>query len=487
MIVDSSPIETPDWATTVDGAAPERLPAWTGDCSAPEVPAPSVPLEAAGQQLLNLQHRLRETQHWPPERLLEHQLRQLGLIVEHAYQTRPFYRARLAECGYRPGLEITAEFWQTLPILNRREVQDNFAAIVSGPIPPEHLPYSWDSTSGSSGMPLKIKTTRLSQLMWLAATLREEIWHRRDFSAKAAVIRRAPGNDAFPPHGKHHPDWGAPAALVYRTGPAVQLDNNSTIEQQAAWLLREQPNYLLSFPSIIRELARHFQRSALRPPGLRSIRTYGEAIDPDLDELCREAFGVDVVDVYSAAEAGYLALQCPEYKRYHVQSEMMLVEVLDDSGRPCAPGAVGTVVVTPFYNFAMPLLRYAIGDIAEVGAPCACGRTLPVLARVLGKARDLLVLPSGARRFAYFGSKTIAGIAEIVQIQIAQKSLYDLEVRLVTRSGFGAASEEKLRRLLNETLGAHFRVNFAYRDAIARSPSGKYLDFVSELPDGRRS
>lgn len=446
------------------------------------MPPPSASLDAVGEQLLAVQHQLRETQDWPPERLLKHQLRQLGLLTEHAFRTRPFYRERLTASGYQAGQEITEEFWRTLPVLSRREVQEHHAEITDGPVPADHLPYSWDSTSGSSGMPLRVKTTQRSLLMWLTATLREELWHRRDFSAKTAVIRRFSDNDAFPPHGKRVPDWGAPVALIYSTGPAALLDIRSTIEEQAAWLLQEQPDYLLSFASVIRELAQHFRRAGLRLPRLRSLRTYGEANGPDLAELCRDTFGVDTADVYSAAEAGYIALQCAEHKRYHVQSEMILVEVLDDAGRPCEPGAVGTVVVTPFYNFAMPLLRYAIGDVAEVGAPCPCGRTLPVLARILGKARDLVVLPSGARRFAYFGSRTIADFAQIMQLQLAQKSLYDLEVRLVTRGTFGPANEEKLRNMLNENLGAHFRITFDYRDAIARSPSGKYFDFVNELP-----
>jgi phenylacetate-CoA ligase len=54
-------------------------------------------------------------------------------------------------------------------------------------------------------------------------------------------------------------------------------------------------------------------------------------------------------------------------------------------------------VVTPLHNFAMPLIRYAIGDYAEAGPPCACGRGLPVLARILGRARNLLTLPHGER------------------------------------------------------------------------------------------
>ena len=448
-----------------------------------DVLTPSFPLDPVGQELLAFAHAFAKTQYWPTERLRDQQLRQVQLIVDHAYRTRPFYRARLTLSGYSPGRKLTSDFWRTLPILSRREVQDNIAEITDGPIPAEHLPETWDSTSGSSGMPLKIRTTWRAQMAWLASALRDDLWHKRDFSAKSAVIRRSSQNDAFPPHGRQHPKWGAPAGLLYCTGPAVQLDNRSTIEQQAEWLLRERPAYLLTFPSIIRELAAHFHRSRIKLPGLRSLRSYGEASSPDLAELCREAFGVDLVDIYSAAECGYLALQCPEFKQHHIQSETMLVEIVNDQGRICAPGEMGNVVVTPFHNFAMPLLRYAIGDIAVMGAPCPCGRTLPVLTRILGKARDCLVLPSGARRFAYFGARVIADIAQIVQIQVAQKSLYDLEARLVTRGSFGRENEEKLRRLLNENLGTHLHITFAYRDVIERSASGKYLDFVNEIPD----
>jgi phenylacetate-CoA ligase len=88
--------------------------------------------------------------------------------------------------------------------------------------------------------------------------------------------------------------------------------------------------------------------------------------------------------MYSANETGYLALQCPLSGHYHVQSETVLVEVLDEVGRACRPGETGAVVVTPLQNFAMPLLRYSLGDFAEVGSPCACGRHLPVLKEILG-------------------------------------------------------------------------------------------------------
>jgi phenylacetate-CoA ligase len=132
----------------------------------------------------------------------------------------------------------------------------------------------------------------------------------------------------------------------------------------------------------------------IRFPRLREVRTSGEPVGATTRQLCRDAWNVPVTDVYAAAEAGCIALQCPGSEHYHVQSESVLVEVLDGWNRACAPGTVGRVVVTTLQNFAMPLVRYDIGDLAEVGAPCPCGRGLPVLTRIAGRVRDTPV--SGA-------------------------------------------------------------------------------------------
>ena len=111
----------------------------------------------------------------------------------------------------------------------------------------------------------------------------------------------------------------------------------------------------------------------------------------------------------------------------------MLVEVIDAAGQPCAPGQVGRVVVTPLFNYAMPLLRYELGDYAEVGPPCPCGRGLPVLTRILGRERNaLLVAPTGERYWPAFGSRKFTEIAPIVQHQFVQKDAEWIEARLVT-------------------------------------------------------
>jgi phenylacetate-coenzyme A ligase PaaK-like adenylate-forming protein len=88
---------------------------------------------------------------------------------------------------------------------------------------------------------------------------------------------------------------------------------------------------------------------------------------------------VNIADIYSEQEVGYIALQFPDYPYYHVQPENILVEVLDDNGNVCSSGDIGRVVITTLHNFTTPLIRYEIMDYAKVGEPCSCGRGLPVL------------------------------------------------------------------------------------------------------------
>jgi phenylacetate-CoA ligase len=332
-------------------------------------------------------------------------------------------------------------------------------------------------------MPVRVRKTELAQAFWQAITLREELWHGRDFSAKLAVIRRWSADDrARPPDGMKLPDWGPPVATVYPTGAFALLDVRSTVTEQAAWLRRENPGWLLAFPSNLRFLARHCRDHAIAVPGLRGCRTFGEMLTDDTRAAVRDAWGVEIADMYSAVEVGYIALQCPAAPHYHVQAESALVEVLDAEGRPCGPGAVGEVVVTSLHNFAMPLLRYAIGDLAEVGPPCPCGRGLPVLRRILGRAKDMVVLPSGERRVALFGGKGFAAIEALLQYQLVQTTRDALELHVVTRRPLAAAEEDRLRATIRSSLGHDFAIAFVYRDEIARSASGKYEDFRSELP-----
>jgi phenylacetate-CoA ligase len=111
----------------------------------------------------------------------------------------------------------------------------------------------------------------------------------------------------------------------------------------------------------------------VRTPGL--VRTLSETVSGELRDTMRERFGVEIQDSYSSQEFGLIALQCPVSGAYHALEQVM-VEVVNEDGRSCAPGEVGRLLVTDLINFASPMIRYDIGDLAEAGAPCGCGRPI---------------------------------------------------------------------------------------------------------------
>jgi len=444
--------------------------AWQVRSALPGAAWPAIP-PSDRAAVLALLFQLEQSQWLTGEQLRERQREQLTVLLRHARDTVPYYQSRWPT--------QRAARLEELPILARRELQEHFEALKSEQIPSAHGPATESRTSGATGAPVRVLRTQLGQLFWSALTLREHLWHERDFAAKLAVIRqgvRAGETD----------NWGPATAGLVATGPCVMLTPASSVAEQLEWLGRQRPAYLLTYPSNVVELASLALAQGVRLEGLREVRTIGESLGAETRALCLEAWGAPLTDFYSTQEVGYVALQCPGNEHYHVQAESVLVEVLDEQDRPCAPGRVGRVVVTDLHNFAMPLIRYELGDYAEVGEPCACGRGLPVLRRILGRVRNSLVTADGNRYWPTFGVRGFLDIAPVLQHQFVQKSFELVEARLVVASPLDADQEKRLAERIASRLPPGFRVRIAYRDRIPRSAGGKYEDFYSEVSAAAR-
>ncbi|MEN8106967.1 MAG: AMP-binding protein [Pseudomonadota bacterium] len=416
----------------------------------------------------------------------EQQFLQLATLLEFVRGSIPFYRQRLSEAGITAAKDIQPEAWERVPILTRQQLQSSVQTLRVRKPPPGHRLLGLAQTSGSTGTPVRVATTETTRMLWNAFVLREHYWHGRDFSATLAAIRHF-GDDtnvAYP-GGSNLPDWGSPVNLLHASGPAVALDIHTDPHQQLEWLSRQNPEYLITFPSNAAALAQRSLAESVTLPNLREVRLVSEAVDDELRASIHDAWSVQVVDTYSAQEAGSLALQCPEHAVYHVQSENILLEVVDTNGRACKPGETGRVLVTTLHNFAMPLIRYEIGDYATVGAPCSCGRGLPVLTRILGRVRNMVVLPTGETHWPNLAATFYRQAAPVIQHQVVQHDLEHLEARLVVERALTSDEEEALRTMIMERIGHPFSVQFSYPDRIERSRSGKYEEFISHVTQKR--
>lgn len=422
---------------------------------------------------LAMQFKLQSSEWWSPQRLLVNQMSQVNCLLRHASTTVPYYRAKFRDYQMVLDSTLTFDLFRQLPLLQRMDIQSAGTSLISKAIPAAHGAPFQVRSSGSTGRPIRVLGTAQTKMYVAALTMRGHLWHQRDGTQKNVDIRTA---QTTATHSR-----SAVWMAIPDGGKSITLDINRPIDKLLEQLIVEDPVYLQTHPYTLNGLIENSLARGLRPKSLREARTFGEALEPHIRVAARQHWGIEVVDNYSALETGPLAYQCPKSENLHVQSESVLLEVLRDDGSPCQPGEVGRVVITSLHNFATPLIRYELGDYAEVGDACSCGRGLPVLTRILGRQRNFLVLPTGEKRFPE-AWRTFSDIApEIRQFQLIQKSLERIEINLVVTESLSADKEQQLMHYLTDKFKHEFVYDFVYPDDIPRAANGKFEEFKSEV------
>ncbi len=415
-------------------------------------------------------------------KILASQRKSLTGFVRHGRATVPLYRERL-DPVFRADNTIDWLKWQELPILTREEVQSHAADLLSRRVPRAHGAVSRTETSGSTGRPLQVSCTAFYQTLWSAVTHRFYHWNRVDFAGKMASIRPLAAGEAAYPEGEQKKFWAPGANSKKPSGPLAILNINTPIHQQAEWLSRQEADILHTFPTNAAALADFILRNAeyASAINLDRIVALGEVVTDEARELCKEAFGAEIIDCYSSVECGYIALECPDCHQYHVQSETVFVELLKEDGSAAEPGETGQVVVTPFCNYAMPLIRYAFGDYAVAGNASSCRRPLPAIERIIGRTRNLFRFPDGSVVQPDLKTKTFLNYLRPRQWQVAQTGALDIEVRLVPDPDAGKMDFDGLSAYIHDLLRDDLKITYRLLDEFPPARGGKHQDYVCEL------
>jgi phenylacetate-CoA ligase len=418
-------------------------------------------------------NQLEQTQRMPVPQLIRQQMLQLKEMLKHHYEHSPHLRARMDLAGITVDQIHTLSDLARIPVITKADIQiagDSFNSIM---VPESHKPVGLASTSGSTGQPVDVKKTRINQLFWQAMAIRDHAWFKRDYRGKLASIRATVKeigtSDA----------WGQPMSILFRTGPALRMPLTTDTHTQIKLLEEFQPDVLIAHAGVLGGLVDIWEKNGFNLPELKHIKSMGDNCHDDLRARIRAVTGLSPEDNYSCSEVGCIAIQCPVSGQYHIMSETLIVEVLDSNGRSCQPGEIGRVVVTDLHNAAAPVIRYDLGDHAEVGTPCTCGRTLPTLKRILGRERNLFCRPDGSKFWPKAGRYKMVEVADVRQWQLIQHSLDLIEVNLVTDDPLTDLQIIAMQDLIRAEMSLDCQVRVTeHRTLLPLSTSGKFEESI---------
>jgi phenylacetate-CoA ligase len=360
------------------------------------------------------------------------------------------------------------------PTVTKTELQSNpTCELLSRNVAQDRL--VWRSTSGSTGIPLKIALNQ--------KTLEFEgaIWHRTlSENGLKVTDKRAIISDPRS-FTKNHGELEHLGLLKRR-----YLSIFDAADTQLTQLEQFQPDFIKAYPSSLTILADYNrQRTSLLKP--RMVFTTSEILDNPSREYITFSYETEVFDNYSCTELALLAWECKEHHGYHINVDSVLLEFVED-GQHVDYGEHGEIVCTGLLNPVMPLIRYEIGDVGvPLKDPCPCGRMLPLMRVVEGRSDDFLIATNGkVISPTVFFPYPFQDYTEIQQFRVIQEHKERLIIQVIPRSGIQdkqrilTDAEANIKRLFGESMQVEFQV----LNKIERDPTGKLRKIASNVHFG---
>ena len=400
--------------------------------------------------------------------------RALEEALSHAHATVPLYssaRWRAALAG-SPPTRLAA--W---PVLDRHTVRTRAAELHSRSLSPGIF---HRHSSASTGEPLHVAWNPHAAAWGWANEYRAMLWHGVPPGARTLLM-----------WGSGHPlqDW-VKNCRVFLTRELTPARLDEAVE----YLMTERPDLCAGLPSALTLLARHLRERYPDTPGplVPFVKLGGEQVYPFQRQELTQHLGARIIETYGCTEVGPIAAECPAGSM-HVLADNVHVEIFRGE-EPVADGEFGELVVTSLCNRAMPLVRCRIGDSARLAPePCVCGRPLPVLTDLIGRASDLFLAADGrAVHGSAIGQRLQSLLADAPQGTVRQvlfqqidplrwKVLIEVSGSEAPRKGSAGYDPTldpgwvaKLAEMVRASFGQECSVEIERVPLVPREPSGKF-------------
>jgi phenylacetate-CoA ligase len=398
----------------------------------------------------------------------------LKKLIEHCYKNIPYYKTVFSRNNITPDdIKSLKDFSDYVPVLTKQDIKENFEQLIDSNLPKNQICY--DSTSGSTGIPLQLIRSLEDQEFGFALRYRSNAWCGWEYFHKSVW---------FVSDTRHIKELDKVKGKMSLWAKRRLLINTKQITKEnmfnwANQIIKFKPEFVYGYSSLLSEFAEFLLENNIKLSGIKGVFSTAEVLR-DRQKLF-EAFDAPVYDQYGASEVPCIAHECKK-GGMHINIDEVLLEfenLNDDSN-------IKKVICTPLYLYGMPLLRYELQDAAvPLERNCDCGLPYPVMELRVGRTSDNLISPTG---------KIVSGITlgwyitdatrGIKQYQIIQEELSEFIVRLSLdkTQPHNEQNAPNIAALLYEMLEtSEISIKFEYVDAIKPSKNGKIRPIISNV------
>lgn len=413
---------------------------------------------------------LMKSQFYSAEQIHELQLAKIKKLVEYAYETNEFYKSRWDDIGAKPQDIETFDDFHKLPLLTKDDLRQHLEQLFSKGYTRENTHRR--RTGGSTGVPVQVFWNTESKNLKLAVAYRHDSWAGDLPGTKKAGLW---GDTSKKPSLKGR----LYRALITRT---IAMDTLLMDDDYVLGFLDRardfKPDILFGHGHSLYYFAKFIQDHDIKDIRFKGIISSAEALPPEERKVVEEVFGRIVFDRYGCEEVSLIASECETHEGMHIAAESNYAEIID--GTETVPGRL---VITDLSNYATPIIRYEIGDLATtMTGQCSCGRGLPRLGRVVGRTTDILYTPEGRKisGVSILDTFTIH-IPGFKQVQIVQEKINEVILYIVKDEHFNETSLKQLAEQVPKIFGPNMKYQVSFVDKMAMTSRGKFQFTICNL------
>jgi len=424
---------------------------------------------------------------WTRAELSMHQSQAERAIRQYAYQCSPFYRR------FHAGLE--SHPLSELPILTKATMMEHFDDLVTD----RSIRFrEVEDFLGDDSV--RLYRGRYVALATSGSTGRRGVFlfNEKEWLTAVASIARPIGWAGIQPNlfrpsrtamvtstAASHYSARVGLSVSSRLIPTLRLDAAEPLESMVRRLNQWQPEVLVAYPSILRQLAEEQVQGRLQVP-IRYVATSAEVLTAETRKRVEKAWPAKIYDTYGATEYAPIAAEC-SYGRKHLFEDGAIIEIVDERGRAVPPGVAGDrILLTIFNRRTQPLIRYEISDMVRpVAGECECGRPFRLIEAVEGRVEDVLSFPAGdgTGQSISIHPNAFHRVLESAPVTGWQVVKADDELRVnltgLRDAAWRAQIESAVRGLLAREGAAHLEVRVRDVEQLQRGATGKTPLIVS--------